>query len=101
MKIKNVTREQIQMFNDFKQSRDKKNEGKRGEDNGRKVLNVAFPELTQKLVEFSFMHNSKPVATYTSNPRWDIDRAKLQTEFPEAYKACYLEGKAWTLDVFI
>ena len=101
MKIIKITGETIEQFKAFNDARAQKNEGARGEKNARKVLEVSLPELRQKESEVSFMFGGKPVAIWTEGQRFDIDRAKLQAEFPEAYKACYLPGKVFTLDVLI
>lgn len=100
MKAIKVNGDNVRDLQSLNSARAKKNEGSREEKNARKVLEVTLPDLNQKENPVSFMFNGKPVATWTSNPRFDIDRTKLQTEYPEAYKACYLQGNVWTLDIF-
>jgi hypothetical protein len=99
MKAIKVNGDMVRDFKSLDSARAKKNEGTREEKNARKVLEATINELNQKNDSVSFMFNGKPVATWTSNPRFDLDRTKLQTEFPEAYKACYIQGQVWTLDV--
>jgi hypothetical protein len=99
MKAIKVNGDNVRDFKSLDSARAKKNEGTREEKNARKVLEATINELNQKNDSVSFMFNGKPVATWTSNPRFDLDRTKLQTEFPEAYKACYIQGQVWTLDV--
>lgn len=101
MKVQKINGDAVESLKAFNTARAKKNEGTREEKNARKVLELTLPDLTQKQTEVSFMFNGKPVATWTQGERVDLDRTKLQAEFPEAYKACYLPGKVWTLDILL
>jgi len=101
MKVIKVNGEAVESLKAFNSARAKKNEGTREEKNQRKVLELTLPDLTQKQTEVSFMFNGKPVATWTQGERNGIDSAKLQAEFPQAYAACYLPSKVWTLDVLL
>ncbi len=101
MKTVKVDGKAIESLQAFNAARAKKNEGTREEKNARKVLEITLPELTQKQAEVSFMFGGKPVATWTESVRNGLDATKLQAEFPDAYKACYLPGKVWTLDVLL
>jgi hypothetical protein len=100
MKTTKITGEQVALLQTFQAARDKKNEGTREEKNARKAVDNEIPELAQKLDEYSLMFNGAPCATWTMGERTALDEGKLQAEFPEAFKACYLPGKVWALKVF-
>ena len=101
MKTTKITGEQVKLLQDFQAARNKKNEGTREEKNTRKVVENSIPELAQKTDPYSLMFNGAPCATWTEGERVALDQGKLQSEFPEAYKACYLPGKVWTLEVLV
>lgn len=101
MKTQKVSGEIVESLKTFNAARAKKNEGTREEKNARKVLDISIDELRQKKDEFSFMFNGKPVATWTKGERMALNQAKLQSEYPEAYAACYMAGEVWTLDVLL
>lgn len=100
MKTEKITREQVELFANVRNARDKKNEGTREENNAKKVLNLSIPSTGEK-VECSYMHAGKPIAIIEQGERFDIDREKLQADFPEAYKACYLPKKTYTLNILV
>ena len=99
MKVQKIDGAKVETLQRLSAAREKKNEGTREEKNIRKVVEAEIPETNQKNEEFSFMFNGKPVATWTKGQRFDIDRVKLQTEFPEVYAKVYVQGETWKLDV--
>jgi hypothetical protein len=101
MKVIKVNGQQKEAFASYKEAREEKNTGERKERNQKKVLELSVPELTQKVSEVSFMFNGKPIATLTQGVRNDVDRTKLQVEFPDVYAKVYLPLPVWKLDVLI
>jgi len=101
MKIEKITGAQVLLLQTYQAARAKKNEGTREEKDSRKAVDAAIPALAQKLDEFSLMFNGAPAAVWRSTERTSLNQTKLQAEFPEAYKACYLPGPVWSLDVLV
>ena len=96
-----ITGEQVEFFKKFKLSRKYKNEAIQEEKGDRRVLDASFPDLEQKHNEKCFMFGGKPVALWTKGHRTFLNQSKLELEYPLAFKACYLEGEVWTLDVLV
>jgi hypothetical protein len=101
MKTTKINGHQVQLLKTYQAARAKKNEGTREEKAGRKAVDAAIPDVAQKLVECSLMFDGTPAAIWKQTERTSLDEGKLQKEFPAAYKACYLPGKVWSLDVLV
>jgi len=101
MKTAKINGHQVQLLKTYQAARAKKNEGTREEKDSRKAVDVGIPAIAQKQDEVSLMFDGAPAAVWKSSERTSLDQAKLQAEFPAAYKACYLPGKVWSLDVLV